>query len=118
MSALIAKYILNFFAVKAFTELVRYIFTAFDGVKFFLSSHVNQDPLEKFFGCQRQRGKANENPDIPSFCKNTQALRVIGNTCRDSVKGNCRGTNINGSRKRTMTEEDIAPLPKRRRKHI
>ena len=75
--------------------------TAFDGVKFFLSS---QDPLEKF-GCQKQRGKTNENPDIPSFCNNTQALRVIGNACRDSMKGNCRGTN--GSRKRTMIEEDM-----------
>ena len=105
-----------YYTVKAFTELVRYIFT-FDGVKFFLSSHINQDPLECFFGCQRQRGKVNENPNVQAFCKNTQALRVIGNVCRNSVKGNCRGT-VRNRESTSMREEDIAPLPKRRRKNM
>lgn len=40
---------------KSFVELVRYIFTI-PGVKAFLSECLCQDPLEKFFGCQRQRG--------------------------------------------------------------
>ena len=66
-----------------------------EGVKFFLSSHINQDPLESFFGCQRQRGRGSDNPTVKVFCKNTQ---VIGTFCRDTVKGNCRGTVKKGKR--------------------
>ena len=51
--------------------------------------------MEKFFGCQRQRGRVNENPNVQAFCKNTQALRVMGSVVRGAVKtkGNCRGSN-------------------------
>ena len=41
--------------MKSFVELIQYIFTV-PGVKVFLSEKISQDPLEKFFGCQRQRG--------------------------------------------------------------
>ena len=61
--------------VKSFVELVRFLFTI-PGVTCFLSEKLCQDPLEKFFGCQRQRGGVNENPTAQEFCKNTQALRV------------------------------------------
>ena len=91
-------------------ELVRYIFT-FPGVRYFLSERICQDPLEKFFGCQRQRGRVNENPSVAEFVKNTQALRVCGN----QIKGNCRGSN--SKRVLTFDKENIAPLTKRRRKH-
>lgn len=103
-----------FFAVNAFVELVPTIFKT-EGVKFFLSEHVSQDPLEKFFGVQRQRGRDNENPDMQSFCKNTQAIKVISSICRDSVKGNCRG--LNSKRPlQALSCEDNQPLQKRRRK--
>ena len=49
-------------------ELVRYIFT-FPGVRYFLSERICQDPLEKFFGCQRQRGRVNENPSVARTLK-------------------------------------------------
>ena len=94
-------------------ELVRTLFLT-RGPKFFLSEHICQDPLEKFFGNQRQRGRVNENPTVRDFCKNTQAIRVIGSICRNAVKGNCRGSN-----KKTalgLTPEDSEPLSKRRRK--
>ena len=39
--------------VKSFVELVEYIFTI-SSVKMFLSERISQDPLENFFGCQRQ----------------------------------------------------------------
>ena len=42
------------FTVKSFVEIVQFIFTI-PGVKFFLSERISQDPLENFFGCQRQR---------------------------------------------------------------
>ena len=59
------------FAVKSFTELVQFIFKI-PGVKFFLSERICQDPLENFFGCQRQRGRTDENPNVQQFCKNSQ----------------------------------------------
>jgi len=75
-----------------------------------LSQKICQDPLEKFFGCQRQRGGTNENPSVAEFCKNTQSLRVVSNFCRPSVHGNCRGNKSHD----LIDEEENAPLPKRR----
>lgn len=105
--------IIFFYIVRAFVELVRLIFT-YPGVKYFLSEKICQDPLEKFFGCQRQRGRVNENPNVAEFVKNTQALRVCGNLPIE-IKGNNRGT----SRKRVLTydKENVPTLTKRRRKH-
>eukprot|EP00731_Ephydatia_muelleri_P011895 Em0006g789a len=40
--------------VNSFIGLVQYLFTL-EGVESFLSQRIGQDPLEKFFGCQRQR---------------------------------------------------------------
>lgn len=109
----------NFFyiAVKSFIELVKCIFQE-KGVKFFLSEHICQDPLEKFFGCQRQRGAVNENPSMKQFCENTQALKVVGSFCRSTVKGNCRGADRKRKRKDfpVLTAKESEPLPKRRRK--
>ena len=76
--------------VKAFIELVKYLFTL-PGVKCFLSEQISQDPLEKFFGNQRQRGGVSENPTVKEFCQNTQALQVINTICKDA-QGNCRGS--------------------------
>ena len=100
--------------VKAFIELVKSIFED-SNVKFFLSEHICQDPLEKFFGCQRQRGAVNENPTVKQFCENTQALKVVGSFCRNAVKGNCRGSNKEKVFP-IIREEECGPLPKRRRK--
>ena len=79
------------------------------GVTCFLSEKLSQDPLEKFFGCQRQRGGVNENPTVDEFVKNTQALRVINSVCRD-VRGNCRG------HKTRLDDSACAPLQKRPRR--
>ena len=57
----------------------------------FLSEKLNQDPFEKFFGCQRQRGRTNENLTAAEFVKNTQALRVINSNHVGSFTGNCHG---------------------------
>ncbi len=58
------------YAVKSFIDLVTYLFSL-PGVTAFLSERISQDPLEKFFGLQRQRGRVNKNPDVSEFCKNT-----------------------------------------------
>ena len=93
----------------SFLDLVPYLFSI-PGVKAFLSEELCQDPLEKFFGCQRQRGRVNENPNCQDFCKNTQALRVV-NSFVGPVKGNCRG---NKTEAKINTDKENKPLPKRR----
>ena len=90
-------------------DLIEYIFKI-PGIKFFLSERMSQDPLENFFGCQRQRGRTSENPTVQEFCKNTQALRVVNSVCGSVFKGNCRG------RKQPIDlEKENKPLTKRRR---
>ena len=42
-------------------------------------------------GCQRQRGRVNENPTATQFYKSTQALWVVNSFCMPSVRGNSRG---------------------------
>ena len=78
------------FIANSFVELVRYLFKV-PGVKIFFSRTLCQDPLENFFGCQRQRGGTHDNPTVKEFQQNTQALRVVNSFCRPVVKGNCRG---------------------------
>ena len=51
-----------FLLVKSFVEIVQYLFGV-PGVTKFLSGWLSQDSLEKFFRCQRQRGKSSENPN-------------------------------------------------------
>ena len=98
--------------MASFVALVKFLFTI-PGVTCFLSEKLCQDPLEKFFGCQRQRGGVNENPTVQEFCTNTQALRVVNSFCRNVSRGNCRGRQ---SGPMDMEKENM-PLPKRRRKH-
>ena len=81
-------------------ELLEYLFTI-PGVEVFMSNMICQDPIEKFFGQQRQRGGAHENPNVAEFIKNTQALHVINITC-DNIRGNCRGNNT----KRPLLDEE------------
>ena len=57
--------------------MVQYIFDKVPNVTFLLSQRLCQDPLERFFGLQRQRGGVHDNPNVNEFMKNTQALRVI-----------------------------------------
>ena len=83
------------------------------GVQVFLSANVNQDPLEKFFGRIRQRGRSHQNPTVAEALKSEQALRVIDTIWIDDITGNCRGR-----RKRKFAEaEDVCvQLPKRRKR--
>ena len=67
-------------------ELVKYLFQQPDVISF-LSQRLCQDPLENFFGCQRQRGGVHDNPNVQEFTGNTQALRVINSFCRPT-RGN------------------------------
>lgn len=99
------------FPAKSFVELVRHLFTVL-GMKTFLSQRICQGPLEKFFGCQRQRSATHDNPNVREFLDNTQALRVVNSFCKDPVRGNCQG----GLKRGLDLEQENRPLPKRPRK--
>lgn len=92
---------------KSFVELVRYLFTMED-VRSFLSQRTCQDPLERFFGCQQQRGAVHDNPTVQEFLKNTQALRVVNGVARGPLRDNCKGGNQDD-----VGKENNEPLPKR-----
>ena len=93
----------------SFLELVPYLFSMPD-VQAFLSQRLCQDPLEHFFGLQRQRGGVHENPNAVEFAKNTQALRVIKTVGKCSSFGNC----FSGPIELANMDEHCEPLPKRR----
>ena len=79
-----------FVPVSSFVEMVPFLMKL-PGATAFFSSRINQDPLEKFFGMQRQSGKANENPTTAEFIKNTENFCIINSIWVDSITGNCRG---------------------------
>ena len=75
---------------------------------------ISQDPIEKYFRRQRQRGGVNENPTVKEVLSNNQVLRIVNSIKIDTVKGNTRGSN---------QTEDIpfisdTSMPKRRKVEI
>ncbi|XP_065894011.1 uncharacterized protein [Dysidea avara] len=101
--------------VHSFIEFLQYIFKI-PGVTLFLSNRLSQDPIEKFFGQQRQRGSSNDNPIASQFQKNTQTIRVVNTTC-SNIRGNCRGTNKASTllgQQMWIAGKENKPLPKRR----
>lgn len=99
--------------VNSLIGLQEYLFTL-PGVEYLLTAKLNQDPLEKFFGLQRQRGAANEHPSANDFQGNTQAIRVIDSVC-GNIRGNVRGADKRG-RQYSDDEINVQPLRKRKRK--
>ena len=78
----------------------------------FLSGKINQDPLEKHFGCVCQKGHGSDNSNVEEFCKTGQTLWVV-NLVYASVHikhGNCHGMKSNTD----LSEEikEAVPLPK------
>ena len=99
---------------KSFVEFIKFLFSlpeVKDNNLAFLSNHICQDPLENFFGCQRQRGGTGDNPSVNEYYQNTQALRVVNSFCRGPVRGNCRGS----ASSTDVLDIDCAPLQKRQR---
>lgn len=89
---------------------MKYIFTTIPDVNSFLSERIQQDPLEKYFGQQRQRGRVNDNPSFSQYLKNEQALRVVSSINLNVMMGNTRKTNST-----SIKDISTAPLPKRRK---
>lgn len=98
------------FLVHSFIELTKYIFNL-PGVKLFLSERLTQDPLESFFGKQRQRGRGSDNPTVSQFLNSTASLRVQGSLALQPFRGN-------STRKRKPIDLSNCeePLQKRKRR--
>lgn len=80
------------------------------GVKFLLSERFTQDPVESFFGQQRQKGGGSDNPTVQQFTYNTSSLRAQRSTAPIAT------SNVRGSKYHQDADEvDDTPLPKRPR---
>ena len=103
--------------MKSFVEFVKFLFSlpeVRDNKLAFLSNRICQDPMEKYFGCQRQRGGTNDNPSVQEYHRNSEAIRVMDSFCRAPIKGNCRGSAI----ATPINESDSTPLQKRPRRAL
>lgn len=59
---------ISFFAVNSFIEITKFL-VSMDGVSYFLSDKLNQDPIEEFFSKQRDAGGHHDNPSAEQFWK-------------------------------------------------
>ena len=100
------------FSVKSFCELGP-LLLRMDGVDFFLSEKLSQDPLEEYFSKQRARLGAHENPCYEEFGRNFLALDVASSSLVKSCRGNTRGAQRDGP---TFDVEDRQLLPRRKKK--
>ena len=98
--------------MKAVVELVKYCLSSVPGCTCVLTEHLNQDPLEAFFGRQRMGCGRNDNPDSNTFVNKTVSLRVQGSAALQPFRGNSQ------RRKRSQIQPipvDNTPLEKRKR---
>lgn len=96
----------TYFAVRSFVDMGRYLLGV-TGVKFLLSEKFTQDPVESFFGQQRQKGGGSENPTVHQFIYNTSSLRVQRSTAPIAT------SNVRVSKHH---QDADTPLPKRQRR--
>ena len=95
--------------MNSMVEMIPFLLNV-KGVRYVLTERFCQDPLESFFGKQRMKGGANDNPNVATFLKNTSTLRVQGSVAMKPLRGNCR----RGKKNIRDIEVDDTPLPKRR----
>lgn len=76
--------------VQSFVEMGRYLLK-YPGVKFLLSERFTQDPLESFFGHQRQKGGGSDNSGVLQFLYTTSLIRAQ-KSITPAVWGNVRGS--------------------------
>lgn len=95
--------------MKSVVELIKFSLTEIPGVKFFLTEHLSQDPLEMFFGKQRMSCGRGTNPNVRTFLQNTMSLQLQGSVTMQPFRGNCQ------RKKRSNVTVDDAPLPKRKK---
>ena len=91
--------------------LIKFLLGA--GLKFVLTNHFCQDPVEQYFGKQRGIGRRSDNPTIYLFGYNDNKIRMYRSNAQ--VLGNTSGKTSTEKRVRAV---DNTPLPRRKRKKL
>jgi len=71
---------------KSIAAIVRIVLDA--GAPFVLTSHLNQDPLEQFFGHCRHKGGSNDNPTVNEACHAINTIRTVNTQAIACSRGN------------------------------
>ena len=95
--------------VHSTVEVVKFLIS--QGVDSVLTERFQQDPLEEYFGNQRQRGRRSDNPDPSQFAYNDRALDVQ----RNIVPIKAGNTGNRSSEKSKWNEVIEEPLKKAKR---
>ena len=93
----------------AVIEAIKYLLQ--QGAEFVLSERFCQDPLEEYFGNQRQLGRRSDMPDMFKFGYNDNTIRIQKSVSFTS--GNTRGRY---DKRKNWVNIDDAPVPKRKSK--
>ena len=106
-----ARMFLSWQTYKGFQLTVQYTnestkFLLQGGMDYLLTERFRQDPVEEFFGKQRQLGRRSDNPDINQFGYNS-------NTIRTDMSISCQSGNTSGrkDRKRSWVHVTDDKLP-------
>lgn len=94
--------------VHSVTEVVKFLLE--EGMEFVLTERFCQDPVEEYFGKQRQLGRRSDNPDIRQFGYNSNTIRIERSISCQS--GNTKGRK---DRKRAWEQVTDEKLPCRKK---
>ena len=94
--------------VHSAIEVVRFLLE--EGMEFVLTERFCQDPVEEYFGKQRQLGRRSDNPDIHQFGYNSNTIRI-----ERSIS--CQSGNTKGRKDTKKSWEQVtdAKLPCRKK---
>ena len=106
-------FFLSFISVRSFVELVP-LLLRMDGVKYFLSDKLNQDPVEEHFAKHRARLGGSDNPTVEQYMLTERKLVVA----KSELILAFRGGNFRGKKRKQITIDvnDDRTLPKKPKK--
>lgn len=88
------------FKISALSAIEATKFLLQEGMDFVLTERFCQDPVEEFFGKQRQLGRRSDNPDIHKFGYNSNTIRI-----QRSIS--CQSGNTKGRKDRQRAWEQV-----------
>ena len=98
-------------SIYSMMALIKFLLGA--GVKFVLTNHFCQDPVEQYFGKQREIGRRSDNPTIYTFGYNDNKIRMYRSSSQI-----LRNTSGKTSTQKRAQAVDNTPLPRRKRKKL
>ena len=89
------------FKLTVFSAIEATKFLLQEGMEYVLTERFCQDPLEEYFGKQRQLRRRSDNPDIHTFGYNSNAIRI-----QRSIS--CQSGNTRGRKEKERAWEQVA----------